>query len=497
VKTAASRREAIVFALLAAALFLASIVGRPNADEGWYLHACRRVFDGDLLYRDFAFTQAPLLPYVYGAVQEALPGPRLRLGRATSCAFVLAAAWAARALARRIAGESAGWLALVFILASPDLLYYGTLVKTYALSSFLLALSAALAFDGRASWRAWAPLPAGLAAATRLSLLPAAGALLLLALYGRRERLDAAASRRALIALLLGLAPLALALADPRAFVDQAIRFHLEAADAGTLAEQIREVNRMHWALRIATIAGLISLWIRERRTAAWLTMLVPVVVLPNVLPAAHHAEHVELAMPLAAGIAASGIACLPGPRALRRFAAPLFAALVLAAGVARAHDCYGFRDLDARAHRWNPVRSIEEAAAAIDSLSAPGDTLLTWCTIAAVEARRPVPRGLDMAQFSARLDPEGDLSAALRRDPESFARTMASRFSLLFWERGLTELDGSPDGVWSAAWASSFAARRDFPGFGQWQTRATLFTSSQTGPARRANAGSPRESGP
>jgi hypothetical protein len=497
VKTAADRVEAIVFALLAAAVILASIVGRPNADEGWYLHAGRRVLNGDLLYRDFAFTQAPVLPYMYGSVQRALPGPRLRLGRATSCAFLLAAAWAGRALARRVAGESAGWLALVFILASPDLLYYGTLVKTYALSGFLLVLSVAFAFDASPSRRAWAPLSAGLAAATRLSLLPAAGLVLLLALYGCRERLAARARRRALLGLALGLAPLGLALADPGAFIEQAIRVHRALSGEGTLAEQIREIHRMHWALRIATIAGFIGLWIRDRRTAVAFTLLVPVVVVPQVFSAAHHAEYIELAVPLFAAIAAAGIARLPGPRALRWTITGAVATLAMIAAVLRAPDCYGFRDLDARAHRWNPVRSIEEAAAAVDSLSAPGDTLLTWCTIVAVEARRPVPRGLDMAQFSARLGPRGDLPAIDRRDPESFGRAMAARFSLLFWERGLAELHDLPDDFWGLAWASSYTPGRDFKGFGQWQARATLYTSSEIGPAHGSPAGPPPESGP
>jgi hypothetical protein len=139
-------------------------------------------------------------------------------------------------------------------------------------------------------------------------------------------------------------------------------------------------------------------------------------------------------------------------------------------------------------------VRSIEEAAAAIDSLSAPGETLLTWCTIAAVEARRPVPQGLDMAQFSPRFDPRGDLAATFRRDPESFGRAAASRFSLLFWEHGLADLRESPDGLWNRAWEPSFASHRDFPGFGQWQARATLYASPQVRSSHGAAAGPPRE---
>lgn len=45
------------------------IVGRINSDEGWYLYASKLVYGGELPYRDFAFTQTPLLPFIYGLPQ--------------------------------------------------------------------------------------------------------------------------------------------------------------------------------------------------------------------------------------------------------------------------------------------------------------------------------------------------------------------------------------------------------------------------------------------
>lgn len=59
------------------------LLGRVNADEGWYLYASQLVFRGKVPYRDFAYTQTPLLPYVYGLPQILL-GPGLYLGRVTS-----------------------------------------------------------------------------------------------------------------------------------------------------------------------------------------------------------------------------------------------------------------------------------------------------------------------------------------------------------------------------------------------------------------------------
>ena len=59
---------ALFLAYLGAACYFAEI-GRLNQDEGWYLYASRLVYEGRLPYRDFAFFQAPFLPYVYGLPQ--------------------------------------------------------------------------------------------------------------------------------------------------------------------------------------------------------------------------------------------------------------------------------------------------------------------------------------------------------------------------------------------------------------------------------------------
>lgn len=481
----ARRCEAVLFALLAAAAILAAIVGRPNADEGWYLHAGRRALAGDLLYLDFAFTQGPVVPYVYGAVQSVVPGPRVRLGRATSVILLLAAAWCARGLARRLGGAAAGSLALLLILASPDFLYFASLVKTYALSALLLALSGVLVFDDTPARRAWAPLPAALAASTRLSLAPAAVVLLLATLHARREPLDAAGRRRAFVAFFVGLAPLLLVLADPRAFVDQAILCHRAFAPENTLGGQVRQIHAMHAALRVGAAVGLGVLWLRDRRAAAWLTLAIPAIVFPNLWPSARLAEYVELAIPFVAAVAAAGVTRLPGPRGLRWIAVGVLAAWALVAGARRVDDCYGFRDLHERAHRWDALRSVEEAAAAIDSLSAPGDTLLTWCTIVAVEARRPVPQGLDMAHFSFALAARAGHSLAdLHESPEAFGAALASRYRLVFWERGMNRMPWVPAGFWRRAWGS-YRTLREYEGFGQWQGDAFLFESRTWGATR------------
>ena len=47
--------------------FAAVWLGALNQDEGWYLYAARLVSEGKTPYRDFFYTQAPVMPIVYAA----------------------------------------------------------------------------------------------------------------------------------------------------------------------------------------------------------------------------------------------------------------------------------------------------------------------------------------------------------------------------------------------------------------------------------------------
>ena len=56
--------SAFAFAVLA---FAAVWLGGLNQDEGWYLYAAGLVGEGRMPYRDFFYTQGPLMPCVYSA----------------------------------------------------------------------------------------------------------------------------------------------------------------------------------------------------------------------------------------------------------------------------------------------------------------------------------------------------------------------------------------------------------------------------------------------
>jgi hypothetical protein len=88
-------------------------LGQANADEGWYLYASKLVYQGNLPYRDFAYTQMPLLPYIYGLPQIVFT-PSIYLGRATSVLFSITAFLVCIVIAHRYAGRmGAGLTALL------------------------------------------------------------------------------------------------------------------------------------------------------------------------------------------------------------------------------------------------------------------------------------------------------------------------------------------------------------------------------------------------
>lgn len=116
------------------------LLGQPNADEGWCLYASRLVFEGKIPYQDFAYTQMPLLPYVYG-VPQIIFSPSILVGRATSIVFSVATVVMCVLIARRYAGDVAGGVAAMLAATFTYGIYFNSIVKTYALVSFFFTLT--------------------------------------------------------------------------------------------------------------------------------------------------------------------------------------------------------------------------------------------------------------------------------------------------------------------------------------------------------------------
>jgi hypothetical protein len=173
------RKAAVVSLLLAVVLYAANLwFGLLNQDEGWYLYAALETLRGHLPYRDFFFTQGPVLPLVYGVLAPLWSPAGVLGGRALTALLglggcLLAAFLAARAVAapRRLA---AGTLVLAFLAVNVYHSYFTTIPKTYALAACLLLGGYAVLTGAGQPRRAWLAAIAGVllaaAAGTRLSL---------------------------------------------------------------------------------------------------------------------------------------------------------------------------------------------------------------------------------------------------------------------------------------------------------------------------------------
>ena len=150
------------FAVLALALVNVWF-GPLNQDEGWYLLAAQNVSRGMTPYRDFLYTQGPVLPYAYGCIAGAWSGAGVLGGRLVTALFGFLAtvffALVAGELARRRDPDAFGpafLLSFVLLGLSPDWAYFTAIPKTYALGSFLLALGFGLSLGAPGYRRAYA-----------------------------------------------------------------------------------------------------------------------------------------------------------------------------------------------------------------------------------------------------------------------------------------------------------------------------------------------------
>lgn len=164
-------------------------MGGLNQDEGWYLYAAQLVSEGQMPYRDFFYTQGPLLPLVYSAFAWVWQGFGLLGGRVLTLLIGTAGLAFAVALARRLVSEDRRTAAglLTFLLLGSNLyhLYYLAIPKTYALASLFVLMGVFLlsvAVRDRLWMASVAALSLAFAAGARVSLgalLPVVGLLLL------------------------------------------------------------------------------------------------------------------------------------------------------------------------------------------------------------------------------------------------------------------------------------------------------------------------------
>ena len=173
---------ALAFSAVAVLGAAAVEMGGLNQDEGWYLYAANLVAEGKTLYRDFFFTQGPVMPWVYSRCVWIWKSFGLLGARCFTLGLGILGVCLAMGLARRLVPRDKGSLVAVvtLLLLGCNLyhLYYLAIPKTYALASCFVLLGFYLStFD---SWlcAGGAGILLAFAAGTRISLgalLPVVG----------------------------------------------------------------------------------------------------------------------------------------------------------------------------------------------------------------------------------------------------------------------------------------------------------------------------------
>lgn len=399
--------------VLFACLFL--VFREVNEDEGWILLAAREVTEGRLPWRDFAFTQGPLLPLLLAGLPGAVPGPLVaRVLSATLSAMTLLASMAA---ARRLAGRQAGWVTGMLLAGNLFAVGFSVVTKTYPLAQALLA--AALLARVRGSRRAVLLGAVLLAAATGVRLTTLAALVAYVATVDRRLRGRVLAAATVTVAACWG--PF-LAMA-PEAVAWHTVTCHLVRNAGRTLPEILLLKGRVladsglafaaPLALLAATGAAGLPALVRTRHLlpsgwrllaqpaarkgpVAFLAIAIVLVTAAHQVAAGPYAEYHLLVHPyltVLAGVLTGWT--LPAVPRLRTALGPVLVGLLV---------------LQAAPGTWRwqvdrtgnlPLAEVDEVAREVARRTHPAEKLFTPHALVAVAADRDVPQGQEMGIFS------------------------------------------------------------------------------------------------
>lgn len=430
-----SRRSQWIVALVALAGWLALaganlFMGELNQDEGWYLYAARLVSEGKLPFRDFAFTQGPMLPMVYSVTHPLVKWGGLGAGRAVTALLGLFAALAGAALAARLSPRQkapAALLAFILIALNVYHSYFTTVVKTYSLCALFLTTGFVLVARARLRASAWllamAALSFSAAAATRITagLSLAIVGLWLLAsrkTFGDRGWIAFAVAGALGLAVFLG----TFYVLAPESFRFFLLQYHTFREAGGgamaTLAFKIGLVSRVTQAYFVAVALGIGLVILRLAGLAArsedprdglavagWIT-LAGITAVQASAPFPYDDYQVPL-FPLFAALLSVSLFRLPALSAPKRTAAVLWIALLVNAAAALSSPVNQAWMIVGRDRIWWRMREkpallqLRDAARQIRAAAGNSVELLTQDTYLAVEANMRVPAGWEMGIFS------------------------------------------------------------------------------------------------
>ena len=379
--------------------------GRMSADEGFYAIAARKVMDGEIPYRDFSYTQMPLLPYLNGAMMKVfgfgLATQRI-LNIIWSCIGLLAAILALR---QRLGRWEPGILAAFCVVSSPHFVQLVGMGNSHGTATMFLSLATAAAISRFPYMRrliAFGVFTA-LAIGCRLSVAPVTAILAVIFIV------EAPDTRHRLLAITVpSVFVLAFLLpffaADPQAALFNTWEYHLASIfDRRVLGNWIQ-----WWEISPAAIivlaTGLMTLP-RLVKTRQWTIALLLAAATAGItipmIPSSSYGNYIAPAVLTAsvAGLTAGWTLVAQNGSPLRHVVW-LLPLLVL------------FHPLP-RLARGGTSTALNEVAAFIES-SAPDGPILTSIPMVAVESGREIITGTEMGMFSAMGPNEEDRAKRL-----------------------------------------------------------------------------------
>ena len=418
-----------IVALMALVVLAGAAVwmGALNQDEGWYLYSANLVAEGKAPYRDFFYTQGPLLPIVYSAFVGIWRSGGILGARLFTLAIgLVGVAFAVALAARRSAPGAKGAAALMtLLLVGTNIyhLYYVAIPKTYALASlFVLIGFFALSFVVSSAARGKTALSAAVAgtslafaAGTRISLgaiLPVVGVALLVQAVRNRRWLP-------LVGFCIGGFG-ALALVYGPFLLDAGAREGLLAAQAYHAARggfdpvwTVGSLSRLvRWYLPVFIVLGLgvarLVLRTAAVRAFDWTVLVAFCAVFAVQMLAPFPYEDYQV--PVMGLLAVFAVVALNAPPADAE--APAFGRLapLLVLGMAFATS-FGSPLLEqwstnGQDRFWSRKKSayelaqLRDVARRIEALDPGGKDLLTQDLYLAIETNRRVPAGFEMGPF-------------------------------------------------------------------------------------------------
>ncbi|MEI6809358.1 MAG: hypothetical protein WCN95_11610 [bacterium] len=439
---------AVCLALAGANLYF----GDLNQDEGWYLYAAQLVHEGKVPYRDFAFTQGPVMAYAYALAHPAVEALGMAGGRLVTAvlglAAVLCAAWLACGMVAPDRKRTAALLA--FMLAGVNVYqsYFCTIVKTYSLCALLIILGFLCLTRVNRRYGALLAAVAGLllvlAAGTRISAGIILPVVFLFLLSGRKSL------RLAWFWFGLGAGVTACAVFLPflivasENFLFGVVQYHTGRSVGGIAALAAYKAGFISRVIAAYFVAfALFAAWIIARilrpggvgddagsgpadvPVAAGGTIGIPVKMMPGMVwcsVAAVTLVHFSAPFPyddyqvavfplFAAALACSLVRIPRSEKAVSWLLVTVFVLTMCAAVSSPINQSWVIRDRDRiwwRLKTESALEQIRQAGARIRGLAGPDRLLLTQDTYLAVESGLHVPAGLEMGPFSYYPDLDG-----------------------------------------------------------------------------------------